>query len=220
MSVTINTAAATLTSEEIEAWREIAVSIAVDLLPEQQIDPAIRPQTFGGQPLRLLGTALTVAVSPPDFGAVIHALDHVRAGDVLVIAAGGQTENAMIGEILGGHLREKGCAGIIVDGAVRDIDILGNWPDFPVFSRSITPRGPVGAERGEINGSVSFGGCTINAGDLVIGDRDGLIVLPPELARARFDDARAKLALEDNWIKGLRSGKPATEVFGLEGADP
>nr|WP_319385064.1 dimethylmenaquinone methyltransferase [uncultured Roseibium sp.] len=215
MSVTINTAAATLTFEEIEAWREIAVSIAVDLLPEQQVDPAIRPQTFGGQPVHLLGTALTVAVSPPDFGAVIHALDHVRAGDVLVIAAGGQTENAMIGEILGGHLREKGCAGIIVDGAVRDIDILGNWPDFPVFSRSITPRGPVGAERGEINGSVSFGGCTINPGDLVIGDRDGLIALPPELARARLDDARAKLALEDNWIKGLRSGKPATEVFGL-----
>jgi len=215
MSVTINTAAATLTSEEIDAWREIAVSIAVDLLPDCQIDPAIRPQTFGGQPLRLLGTALTVAVSPPDFGAVIHALDHVRKGDVVVIAAGGQTDNAMIGEILGGHLREKSCAGIVVDGAVRDIDVLGNWPDFPVFSRSITPRGPVGAERGAINGSVSFGGCTINPGDLVMGDRDGLIALPPELARTRLDDARAKLALEDNWIKGLRSGTPATEVFGL-----
>lgn len=216
MSVKINTAASTLATEEIDAWREIAVSIAVDLLPEQQIDPAIRPQTFGGNPLRLLGPALTVEVSPPDFGAVIHALDHVRAGDVVVIAAGGQIENAMIGEILGGHLREKGCAGVVVDGAVRDIDVLGNWPDFPVFSRSITPRGPVGAGKGEINGAVSFGGCMINPGDLVMGDRDGLIALPPELARARLDDARAKLVLESDWIKGLRSGRPATEVFGLK----
>ncbi|WP_434054395.1 MAG: dimethylmenaquinone methyltransferase [Roseibium sp.] len=215
MSVKINPAAATLSSEEIEAWREIAVSITVDLLPEQQIDPAIRPQTFGGHPLRLLGPALTVAVSPPDFGAVIHALDHVRAGDVVVIAAGGRADNAMIGEILGGDLREKGCAGIIVDGAVRDIDVLGNWPDFPVFSRSVTPRGPVGAAKGEINGSVSFGGCTISPGDLVMGDRDGLIAVPPDLARARLDDARAKLALEGDWIEGLRSGKPATDVFGL-----
>ena len=215
MSVKINIAAPALSTKEIEAWREIAVSIAVDLLPEQQIDPAIRPQTFGGHPLRLLGPALTVDVSPPDFGAVIHALDHIRTGDVLVIAAGGQTDNAMIGEILGGHLREKGCAGVIVDGAVRDIDILGNWPDFPVFARSITPRGPVGAEKGEINGPVSFGGCAINQGDLIMGDRDGLIAVPPELARSRLDAARAKLALENDRIRGLRSGKPATEVFGL-----
>jgi regulator of RNase E activity RraA len=215
MSVVINTRTAALSDAQIEAWRDIPVSIAVDLEASRQIDYAIRPQTLGATSLHLFGRAVTAQVTPPDFGAVVHALDHVQAGDVLVIAAGGETDFAMIGDILGGHLRNIGCAGLVVDGAVRDIDTLGSWIDFPVFARAVNPRGPTGAADGELNSMVTVGGCTITPGDLIIGDRDGLIALSPDLVLARIDDAKAKLKAEETWVAGLKAGKTAAEVFGL-----
>src|SRR3546814_2050700 len=74
---------------------------------------------------RLFGRAVTAMCEPPYFGAVVQSLDVIRAGDVLVIAANGDCRNAMIGEILGGYLRGRGCAGILCDGAVRDVEVGG-----------------------------------------------------------------------------------------------
>lgn len=215
MSVTINSPAVALTRAEIEAWKDIPVSVAVDLEPSRQIDYAIRPRTEGSATLRLMGRAITVAVTPPDFGAVVHALDHVQSGDVVVIAAGGDTDFAVIGDILGGHLRNIGCAGLVVDGAVRDIETLGGWANFPVFSRAINPRGPKGAADGEINGTITVGSCVVSPGDLIIGDRDGVVALSPDMVRNRIGDARAKLRTESGWIEDLKSGKTAVAVLGL-----
>ncbi len=111
MSVTIHAAASDLTEAEIAAWRKIPVAIAVDLSHESQIDPAIRPINPPGKQPLLFGRAVTVSCTPPDFGAVVHALEHVGRGEVLVIAAGGDAVTAMIGEILSGHLRNRGARG-------------------------------------------------------------------------------------------------------------
>ena len=107
MPVTLHwIAGAGLASAQVERWRNIPVSIAVDLQRNAgQIDPAIRPLMPPGQQPRLFGRAVTALCEPPDFGAVVYALDVVAAGDVLVIAAAGNAETAMIGEILCGHLR-------------------------------------------------------------------------------------------------------------------
>ena len=216
MSVTIHTPSQTGPDVElIDAWRNIPVSVAVDLAPECQINPALKAQTLPGLPIRLAGPALTVSCTPPDFGAVVRALDEVQAGQVVVIDASGVTSHAMIGEILGGHLRAKGCAGLVVNGAVRDIDALGSWADFPVFALTVNPLGPTSANDGTINAPVTVGGVSIQSGDIVLGDRDGLAVLTAELAQSRLADAQAKLTLEAQWIDGLASGKSAAEVFGL-----
>lgn len=216
MSITIHTPASPgLSVQDAQAWQDVPVSVAVDLEPGCQIDPAIRAQTQPGLPLALLGPAFTIRCTPPDFGAVVRALDEVAAGQVVVIAAGGVLSHAMIGEILGGHLRAKGCAGLVVDGAVRDISDLGTWPDFPVFARSINPLGPTSARSGTINAPVEIGGCLVEPGDLIIGDRDGLVALPPALAQARLNVARAKLELEQQWIERLSAGTSAVEIFGL-----
>ena len=183
--------------------------------PDHQIDNRIRPLNTGSASLRLIGPAMTVECSPPDFGAVVHALDHIQTGEVLTISAGGNRDIAMVGEILGGHLREIGCAGIVVDGVVRDIDTLGSRPDFPVFARGVNPRGPSSASKGYVNRTVNLGGCTISSGDLIVGDRDGLAVLPPDVARTRVQDAVDRLAQEKRWIEGLKANRPITEVFGL-----
>jgi len=215
MTVTIHPAPRDLTEGEIRAWQAIPVAVAVDLSPESQIDPAIRPINPPGRQPRLFGRAVTVSCTPPDFGAVVHALEHVGKGEVLMIAAGGDAVTAMIGEILSGHLRNRGAAGVVCDGAVRDVATLSIWPNFAVFSRSITPRGPSSAEHGTINAPVTIGGRRVTPGDLVIGDDDGLVALSPDTARSRIGDAKARLAREADWIANLAAGGTVVETFGV-----
>jgi 4-hydroxy-4-methyl-2-oxoglutarate aldolase len=217
LPVTIHSRApSTLTDAEIEPWRKVPVAIAVDLARDiGQIDPAIRPLLPPGRQPALFGRAVTALCEPPDFGAVLHALDHVKKGDVLVIAAAGAPDFAMIGEILCGHLRRIGAAGVICDGAVRDVAMIASWPDFSVFSRHITPRGPSSAERGAVNRPVVFGGQIVTPGDVVIGDDDGLVALSSASVRTRLTAAQAKMAKETEWIAGLEQGRSVAELFGL-----
>jgi regulator of RNase E activity RraA len=218
MPVTLHTPALDLTQAEIGRWSAIPVAIAVDLVREAgQIDPAIRPLRPVGQQSRLFGQAVTVRCEPPDFGAVLLALDVIQRRQVLVIDAGGYREAAMIGDILSGHLRAKGVAGVICDGAVRDVGTLGGWDDLPVFARWINPRGPTGADRGAVNLPVTIGGASVAPGDLVIGDDDGLVSLSPAQVRTLIADAEAKLARETGWTEALAAGISAAEVFGLAG---
>jgi len=217
MPVTIHAAPARdLTPAEIERWRAVPVAVAVDLGRDVgQIDPAIRPLRPPGQQPRLCGPAVTVFCEPPDFGAVLHALDLVQPGDVLMIAAAGHAETAMIGEILGGHLRRRGACGVVCDGAVRDVATLARWDDLSVYARSITPRGPSSAERGAVNLPVVIGGRLVSPGDLVLGDDDGLIVLSPGNVRSRIAAAEARLAREAEWQASLAAGSSMRETFGL-----
>lgn len=219
MTVTVHAAPTPLlTPEEMAPWRRVPVAVAVDLAPGEQIDPAIRPLCSPGKQPPLFGRAVTALCEPPDFGAVLHALECARPGDVLVIAADGNAQSAMIGEILSGHLRNKGCVGVVCEGAVRDVATLAGWTDFSVFSRWITPRGPSGAVRGQVNVPVTIGGRLVSPGDLVIGDDDGLVALSPATVRARVRDAEAKLALEAEWIASLAGGRSVAETFGLSPA--
>src|SRR5262245_17779906 len=175
----------TLAQSQLLRWSQIPVAFAVDVSNAAcQIDPAIRPLCPAGQQPRLFGRAVTARCEPPDFGAVLYALEQIQPGDVLVIAADGHAETAMIGEILGDHLRRRGGQGIVCDGAIRDVAQLAAMPAFSVFSRAITPRGPTSAERGEVNVAVMIGGRVVSPGDLLIGDDDGLVALDPAAIRA------------------------------------
>ena len=179
----------TIGPDEFEAWRAIPVAVAVDLLHGVgHINPAIRPLNPPGRQPRLFGRAVTVRCEPPDFGAVVHVLDIAGPGDVVMISAAGNAEFAMIGEILGGHLRRRGCTGLVCDGAIRDVATLAGWPDFSVYAQFITPRGPLSAEHGAINTPVVIGRQIVNPGDLVIGDDDGLVALSPDAVRTRLKE--------------------------------
>jgi len=205
-----------LTDAEIAPWRSIPAAIAVDLARDiGQIDPAIRPLRPPGQQPPLFGRAVTALCEPPDFGAVLHALERVGPGDVLVIAAAGVREFAMIGEILCGYLHRRGAAGVVCDGAVRDVAAIAGLSDFALFSRWITPRGPSAAERGAVNVPVVIGGARVAPGDLIIGDDDGLVCLSPENVRGRLAAAQAKVAKEAEWIAALEAGNSVKDVFGL-----
>jgi regulator of RNase E activity RraA len=200
----------------LERWQRIPTAIVADLSNGAcQIDPDIRPLCGAGQQPKLFGRALTVQCMPPDFGAVVRALEVARAGHVLVIAAQAHRATAMIGSILGGYLRSRGAAGIACDGAVRDVEDLAAWRDFSVFTRFITPRGPSSSAHGEVNCTVTFGGRQIAPGDIVIGDDDGLVSLTPREAVGMIEAAEMKLALERQWRQRLAAGMTAAEALAL-----
>ena len=205
-----------LSTSLLARWQRVPTAIIADISQGAcQIDPVIRPLCPAGMQPKLCGRALTVRCLPADIGAVTRALDLARAGDVLVIAAEEQRLTATIGAILGGYLRSRGAAGLICDGAIRDVGELAAWRDFSVFTRFITPRGPSSFVRGEVNCAVKFGGRTIAPGDLVIGDDDGLVSLTPAETAALIDEAEAKLQLEVQWRQRLDSGLKLSDALGL-----
>jgi 4-hydroxy-4-methyl-2-oxoglutarate aldolase len=217
MSVVIHTQERkALDANLLARWRKVPTAVAADVSKGAcLVDPALRPLLPPGRQPRLFGRAVTARCAPPDFGAVLAALDLVVNGDVLVIDAQGAPGHAMIGGILGGFLHRRSATGIVCDGAVRDVAELAGFADFPVFTRSITPRGPTAVVEGEVNGNITVGGRTVSPGDVVIGDDDGLVVLTPTMLTALIDACEAKLALEDTWIAGLKSGRSVADVFGL-----
>jgi 4-hydroxy-4-methyl-2-oxoglutarate aldolase len=215
MSVQIHPTPTRFRADELAPWREIPVAVAVDH-GVAQIDPAIRPLRPAGLQPRLFGRAVTAYCEPPDFGAVLNAIDHVGPGDVLVIAAGGDAVTAMIGEILCGQLRRRGGVGVVCEGAVRDVATIAGIADFAVFSRFVTPRGPTAAAAGAVNVPVIVGGAHVAPGDVILGDDDGLAVLTPETARHCLAASQAKVAREAEWIAALEAGRSMKEVFGLQ----
>jgi regulator of RNase E activity RraA len=169
-------------------------------------------------PARLIGNAVTAWCEPADYGAVHHAIDVAEAGDVIVIAAAGRSDVALIGELLSTAARRKGIAGVIVDGAVRDVATLSQWADFPVYTRWVTSRGPTTMERGVVDRSVVFGGVNVNPRDLVIGDDDGLVIVPNGAVETALRGCMDRIEAEIAWEQKLSSGKSTIEVFKVPSA--
>jgi 4-hydroxy-4-methyl-2-oxoglutarate aldolase len=205
-----------LDPQTIEAWAGVSTTIAADLFRGRNlVDPAIRPLRpfVGGR--RLAGSAVTAWCEAADYGPVHHAIAVAGRGEVIVVDGGGRPDAALIGELLSGSARRKGIAGVVVDGPVRDVGTLASWPDFPVFSRGNTARGPSSMERGSVNEAIVFGGVRVAPGDLVLGDDDGLVVIPPEEAAARLEDALAMVRAEEAWEARLARGETTLEVFNV-----
>ena len=153
-----------LPADLIDRWREIPTAVVADRLAGRcHTDPGIRPLRPIGTGPRLVGSAVTAWCEPADYGPVHHAIAVAQAGDVIVVAAAGRKDAAMIGDLLSGSARRKGIAGVVVDGAVRDTGTIMGWPDFHVFTRWITPRGPSSMERGSVDEPVVFGGIAVKA---------------------------------------------------------
>jgi RraA family protein len=167
------------------------------------IGPELFPCHGGG---RMAGTALTVKVSPGDNLMVHKAIDIVRPGDVIVVDAGGICTQAIIGEIMSAIAERNGAAGMVIDGAIRDADALAR-SSFPVYARGITHRGPYKNGPGEINVPVVIGEAVVNPGDLVVGDDDGLVAIPRDMAKETLKLARLQEKKESDLLKAIRGGR-------------
>jgi regulator of RNase E activity RraA len=168
------------------------------------MDHQIKPVDPG---MHMAGSALTVWTRPCDNLVIYKALEMAQAGDVLVIATQGYTTNATWGELtsLIGHLR--GLAGMVTDGVVRDrheIVEIG----FPVFACGFTPNSPLKDGPGKVNVPVTCGGATVRPGDILVGDADGVVVVPQELAETVLDGVSAIHAKEAAIRREIEAGLP------------
>jgi 4-hydroxy-4-methyl-2-oxoglutarate aldolase len=140
------------------------------------MDARIRPVWSGA---RLAGPAFTVRTPPGEFLSVQEGMDGAPAGSVLVVDGGADLRRALWGDNMSRLALDRGIAGIVVDGAVRDregIEALG----FPAFAAGSVPTPPVREQRGELEVPVECGGVEVRPGDFVYGDADGVVVVPHE----------------------------------------
>ncbi len=185
----------------ITALRKIATAHLRDNMHRlHAVGPDLWPCHRGG---KLVGAALTVKVSPGDNLMVHKAIDIARPGDVIVVDAGGINTQAIIGEIMASLAERNGVAGMVIDGAIRDADALA-LSSFPVYASGVTHRGPYKNGPGEINVPVVIGDAVVNAGDIIIGDDDGLLVLPQALAEETIALALVQAKQEAALLKTIR----------------
>jgi RraA family protein len=152
---------------------------------------------------QLLGIALTVRVRPGDNLMIHKALQLGEAGDVLVIDGGGAVDRALFGDIMKNVAKMRGFAGVVIDGAIRDVAAYRS-DEFPCYARGVCHRGPYKDGPGEINVPVTIGGMAVHPGDVVVGDDDGVLFIRPSEAQAVAKAARAKFAAEEATFEAIR----------------
>lgn len=140
----------------------------------------IRPMT--GPSLGILGTAVTVKTYPGDNLMVHKALDVAKPGDVIVVDTGGARRTAVLGDLVSAKAKHRGVAGFVVDGLIRDLPGILELKTLPIFARGVTPVGPLHRGPGEINYPVCVGGIVVQPGDVIVGDLNGVVVVPRDAA--------------------------------------
>lgn len=176
------------------------------------LDPAIKPIAKG---FRVCGPALTVQCHSGDNLMLIKAIGMARAGDVIIADMGAAVASGPFGEVLAVECVAKKLGGLVVDCSVRDsreIVKLG----FPVFSAGLCIRGTAKATLGTINHPISCGGEIVRPGDLVLGDDDGVVVVPLEEAAAVLEAADERVAKEDAVMARLRAGESLFDIYGYQ----
>jgi regulator of RNase E activity RraA len=156
--------------------------------------------------LRILGAACTVTVYPGDNLMVHKSLDVAEPGDVVVVDAGSSMMNGVLGDLISTKARHRGIAGFVVDGLIRDLPDIQALGDFPVFARGVSPIGPLHRGPGEINHAISAGGIVVNPGDVVVGDRNGVVVVPRTIADELLERLCTRAAVEATYTAAVRRG--------------
>ena len=186
--ITINRKFSRPSAELLKQFRNVPTGYVVDVQGRRgALDCSIKPM-FAGPPI--VGPAVTVQTVPDDNLAPYLAMDVLQAGDVLVIANGGWTGSSVVGDLIAGMFKNIGVAAIVTDGAVRDVAGL-RQVGVPVYARGLTANSPQKNGPGSVGLEVSIGGTVVRSGDLVVGDQDGIVVLPQEKIPAALEDLEA-----------------------------
>jgi regulator of RNase E activity RraA len=200
-----NPSAAPVAPDILSALREIPVAALSDNMHRNIGSTGLHPYH---RPMArtMAGTAVTARSRGGDNLTYLRALEFCRPGDVLVIDAGGDLNNAVVGGILSFYAAHIGVVGVVIDGAIRDVAEV-RAREFPVYARGVTHRGPYKDGPGEINVPVSVGGMVVNPGDIVVGDQDGLMAFAPDDAAWLIEKAHAHLATEAETIRAMKEGR-------------
>ncbi len=174
--------------------------------------PRIRPAWSGAT---VAGPACTVGCSPADNLAIHVAVTVAPPGSVLVVDASAEPDRGYWGEVLTTGAEARGLAGLVIDGCVRDVAALAEH-GFGVFSTGLALPGATKQEPGEVGTTVVVGGVTVHEGDWVVGDADGVVVIPADQLGAVVEAGRARAEREEELFIQLRDGTTTVELLGLD----
>lgn len=173
---------------------------------------AIKPIAPG---MKICGPAYTVQTMPRDNKILHRAYAYAKPGDVLVVHCSGFYEAGYWGDLMSLGAKTKGLAGLVIDACVRDADDIEAM-GFPVFSRGLCIRGTTSYEEGTLNKPIIIGDVMIHPGDIIVGDRDGVVVVPQDRIQEAIEKATARETREESIRAQLRQGKTSIQIYGWE----
>ncbi|MDH3228203.1 MAG: RraA family protein [Alphaproteobacteria bacterium] len=201
-----------LPAETVATARGLAASLLGDAMNRAGImAAAIKPVAPG---TRLAGQAHTVSSMAGDNGIIHAAIPHVRAGEVLVVDAARVDDVAVWGEIMTHAAMQRGIAGLVLDGAIRDVAAIREL-GFAVYCRAVVPRGPHKGFGGTIDAPIACGGVPVAPGDLIVGDDDGIAVVPLADVERVLAAAQAAEAREAATMAKIEGGMTSAEILGI-----
>lgn len=163
----------------------------------------------------MAGPAHTVITALGDSSSIHRGLVDAEPGSVLVVDSQGGTARAVWGAVLTAAAIERGVVGAVIDGVVRDIDEISSL-GFTLYARGTCPGGPHKGFRGSHGVTIQCGGVVVNPGDVVVGDADGVTVVPStglEAALVAIDELRER---EHRWLERIQAGETSAEILGLD----
>lgn len=178
----------------IEQFKAVPTTAISDVLKGlNNINPAVKPLK---DEYKIAGRAFTVKTAVGDNLAVLRAIKEAQPGDIIVVDAKGDTYRAIAGDFVVGMMQTMGLGGLVVDGVIRDIVAIKQL-NFPVFARGTTVSSGSKNGPGETNVPISCGGAPVNPGDIIVGDVDGVVVIPQERAEEVLEKAKQKMKADE-----------------------
>jgi len=194
----------------IERYRKVETAAISDAMEPRLSAMDAEIKSVIGK-VHVAGPALTVRCYPGDELAFEKAIEMAEKGDVIVIDARGVTQAALGGGIMFGQLWLKGAEAVIIDGATRDVEEIMEY-GFPVFARAVTPTSAVAASMGEINAPIQCGGVPVHPGDIIVGDTDGVVVVPRDEAEAVLIIAEKIASMDDQTVRWIKQKISMAEI--------
>jgi 4-hydroxy-4-methyl-2-oxoglutarate aldolase len=213
MPITINPFDAEIISdEELALWKTVPSAVACDAMNRTNGMIAdiqsLVPDTI------LAGQALTVHAPNGTNAPLHHAVKCALPGCILVIDAKNLRDKAVWGSVVNAYALTCGVRGLIFDGCVRDTALL-KQSDMPIFCRGSAPNGPTKEEVGGVNIPITCGGVTVHPGDIIIGDDDGIAVIPFKTRQPVLEKCQARMAEKEDWKKKTQDGVSTAELWKL-----
>jgi 4-hydroxy-4-methyl-2-oxoglutarate aldolase len=173
--------------------------------------PSIRPVYSTA---RVAGSAVTVLCGPGDNLMIHAAITVVQPGDVLVVGTATESSHGMFGDLLAESCLAHGVAGLVIDAGVRDTTEITAM-NFPVWSKTVWAQGTSKVIAGSVNVPIACAGALVSPGDVIVGDADGVVVVPRESAAAVADASEQRVAKEERTRARLKAGELGLDIYGL-----
>jgi len=199
-----------LSEKTLAQWATVPPAIAGDAMNRQNVMAGrISPLSPG---MNMAGQARTVSTLAGDNAALHEVIKHLQPHEVLVIDAGNYDDRAVWGGILNTRAKLRGVNGIVLDGAARDAAEMREMK-VPVYLSALSPAGPHKGWGGSINDRISCGGIAVSPGDIILGDDDGVTVVPLARADAILQASLERMAYEKEVLEKLASGADVSNLF-------